>query len=913
MSKTELAIAALLCVSSACYAASETFVVDTPGAPSRLQRDLVADYGATCDGKADDSPAFRAFKAAFQGATPVQLNLPAGTCTFLPGNGQNLFSFKGVRDLIVAGQGAGSTTFKSLGGNLQLGGSGQYQDNNHSVRTDTANAGDSCVTIKTHPAVTVSAITTNFPFSAVFIASVASNIMTVTAVRSGTIAVGAYIGAANSSIGGGFSAVQAYGTGGTTGTGGTGTYSLTGSPGTITSQTMRTQAASFTATVDATGVMTVSAVADGSLAVGMTVWRELGRLGFPAAIKSQLTGSAGGVGTYQLSVTPANGSAFIALSTPSGFLANGQPRVTLNSTSGLTSGDSLYLKGITGRGGMANSVNGLRWIKVINGTQIDVFQSDFNNAYTSGGTGGGDRTSLFPVGSTVLMTGWSNQSYWAQPYGFPSNPQWFEYKTVASVNSTTHQVCFTTPLENTYKSTWPQMNTGSSFEVDPGGPATLYAIDDTWNMTLVVKNLSLDVPNQTYSVARNVTYSNVTMVGAGCAIPTQNEVFNWTNVTGTDCTIETDKIVKTWNLTSSTVKKVHVQSSSIETININTVTADKWQGTSKYFYATNFTATCNSFCTATNTDASFEIGTGIYGAALVTSCTNCSIAGPSGSTAGNGLGHAPPQQLVLTAGQPWSMSGGIITIPNAYSWSAALGPAELQYKSLVPGHYAIWRGSGGGGTSAQFGRVFKIVDVTQDLDNVYIQTSEAGGFPAGTWTTNGLSIMAHPAPQLTMASITGAASATVMNGCPAATPMYSCANVPYTDSSTGGATQGFGPQLWGVLDTFTFTNNVPYTGSGALGWTMTRFANTQLLKTDNTTESFGATNMINMKLPSSAGGGTRTLTPSGATGTQSLDSLTAPSSGAWFGGNSGPIFTANTPSDSPQITATYRLDQQLPP
>jgi hypothetical protein len=119
-------------------------------------------YGGVCNGIADDTAAFLAFKAAWQGTTPVQLNLPAGICQFTPAFGSAAaYTFAGVSDLIVQGTGTGTTTLKSPTGGFLLGGAGQYQDNLHSVRTNDAAPGDSCVILKTQPAVTISAIANN--------------------------------------------------------------------------------------------------------------------------------------------------------------------------------------------------------------------------------------------------------------------------------------------------------------------------------------------------------------------------------------------------------------------------------------------------------------------------------------------------------------------------------------------------------------------------------------------------------------------------------------------------------------------------------------------------------------------------------------------------------------------------------
>jgi hypothetical protein len=861
---------------------------------TRVQKNLVTDYGAKCDGTTDDTRAFLAFRAAFQGSTPVQLNLP-GFCTFNPGGGEYLYPFKGIADLIVAGNGTTTSSIKNINskGNFLLGGRGQFQDSSHSLRSNTANAGDSCVTIKTAPSVTVTGIARNLSPTAVFTASSSGTTMTVRALSSGTIVPGAHIANQDSNVGR-FAAIQPYGTGGTTGTGGTGTYALTVAS-TFSSQKVSTTPASFTASVDAGGMMTVSSVADGTLTAGMFVYDSSGGVDFPTTIKSQLTGTAGGVGTYQLSAPPRSAQS------SQDMLGNGQIRVALNSTTGLTSGDTLYLAGVTGRGQIPQRVNGLQWIKVVDSTHIDLFQRDFNGSYTSGGTGGGDRTSLVPAGSKVMMSGWANQAYWADPYGFPSNQHWFEYKTVASTNSSTHQVCFDTPLANTYKSTWPQFNTGSQFEIDAAGPATLYALDSSWELTHVYQDLTLDNPNfQTTANGRNVTYSNVKMTGGNCAIPSQNETHTWINVDASTCNIELDKLVQTWNVSNTTVHQAHVQSSSMDLISLDTVTADKWYGTPKKFVASNFTVKCNG---CTSSDFAFGIGTLAYGATDEVTCTNCTVS--------NGVfAHSIPFHPVNNVNYPWSMSGGIIIIPNPYN----AGSFDLQTRGLVPGHNVLWQGE------QLVGRVFQVTDATQDLDNIYVQTSEPGGFPTGAWTPGNLLVFPHPAPKLTMVNITGSNSAIAFNGCPAQSPMYSCQNFTYTGGASGGITAGFRPTLWGALNSFSFTNNVPYTNTGALTWQISQFNNWPVLKTDLTTVTYGASPhgqaIVDTKLPSSCSplsACTRTLTASGATNSQAGDTISVPPSGALFGGPafSGPIFSANTPLDSPQVTISLTTTQNV--
>lgn len=841
----------------------------------------------------DNVAAYVAFKAAYQGTTPVQLNLP-GNCAYVaPGGGAGKLIFEGVGDLIVAGNGSSTSGIASLSAGLLLGGQGQYQDAFHSVRTNTINPGDSCVTLKTTPAVTVSNVQPSFASTARFTASSSGTTMTVTAVAAGTIVPGAIIGNATSNAGS-FNQVQAYGTGGTTGVGGTGTYAMSASVN-FTSQATYTAPASYTGSIAAnTGVLTVSSVEDGTLAVGQVVfgngsWNGTGgSTSAPTTIQSQIGGTPGGVGTYQLDNRTSGGGS-------GKYQSQGNMRVSLNSTTGLTTGDTLFLDNIVGQGLLPQRSNGLFWIKVINGTDIDLFQMTFDGNYTSGGTGGGDRTSLFSVGSKIMVGGWANQAYYGAPYGYPSNPHWFEYRTVVSTNATTHEVCVDAPFANLYKSTWPQYNPGRFiFEVDQGGPATIYALNPTWETTIEFKDIALITPNgQTTSNGRNITWRDVKMVGVHCAIPTQNVTHNWINVDASTCSIETDKIVGTWNIIGGSIKKINIQSSSMDTINVDGTAIDAWFGSPKKLNITNSAAT-----------STIQVGTLAYGASDESICTNCTTPDFTRNT---------PIDRADEASHPWSMSAGVITIPNAFSASGCCQYSETQTRILVPGHYVGWQGLGGGGTVAMAGRFFKVVDVTQDTVNTYVQTSDAGGFPTGAWTTNGLSVFPHPAPKLTVSFTPGSGNnAIALNGCPAQSPMFSCANFTYTGSATGGSTVGYGPTIWGVLDTFTFTNNVPYTGAGALGWTITRFANIPILRTDLVQVSYGATNMINTKLPTPVGG-TRTLTPPGpASGTQSLDNIPTPPTDAWFGGSTAPIYTANTPSDSPQVTMTLRTNQQLP-
>lgn len=138
------------------------------------------------------------------------------------------------------------------------------------------------------------------PSSASFTASIApsplgnQSVMTVSAVASGVIAIGQTL--AGSGVASG-TYISGYGTG----SGGTGTYFVTNSQ-TVASEpiTASASAASFTGSIGARGVMTVTAIGSGEIQPGMLV----AGIGVAAgtAVVSQITGTDGGDGTYQVSI-----------------------------------------------------------------------------------------------------------------------------------------------------------------------------------------------------------------------------------------------------------------------------------------------------------------------------------------------------------------------------------------------------------------------------------------------------------------------------------------------------------------------------------------------------------------------------------------------------------------------------------
>ena len=110
-----------------------------------VSKNIVADFGAVCDGKSDAAPAFAAFNQWAVAQTGlIQLTIPSGSvCAFTSTRG--MWWTKGITNLLVVGYGATLTNIGSGSPGFFLGVRGQIADNQHSARLATVAAGSSQV------------------------------------------------------------------------------------------------------------------------------------------------------------------------------------------------------------------------------------------------------------------------------------------------------------------------------------------------------------------------------------------------------------------------------------------------------------------------------------------------------------------------------------------------------------------------------------------------------------------------------------------------------------------------------------------------------------------------------------------------------------------------------------------------
>ena len=308
--------------------------------------------------------------------------------------------------------------------------------------------------------------------------------------------------------------------------------------------------------------------------------------------------------------------------------------------------------------------------------------------------------SRFPVGKWLMLGGLDTQGLWNSPYGFPPNQTIFEWRQVAGVDAATGVITLDRPLSNTYLSTWPNYNQGNNFEADNGGPATIWAVDDTWNSTIEYRGLTINQEGQTYSEARHVTYRGVTFVGGHGGIPTQNETWSAIDSRFTDAVMETDKLIGIMTMDRVTIRQIKFQSASTDRLVMkNSVVTKMLDGTAKR---------------ADISDShlgAFKVGAYAYGVAPgPVVCTRCTVGA-------FGLYGGFVQSDHLSA---YSMSGGVISFPNTAATGS--GPA---HRWVVPGATIFWSAPGYLTVGS-----FKVQAVTQDATNTYVQTNAPGGFPS---------------------------------------------------------------------------------------------------------------------------------------------------------------------------------------
>jgi hypothetical protein len=149
----------------------------------------------------------------------------------------------------------------------------------------------------------------------------------------------------------------------------------------------------------------------------------------------------------------------------------------------------------------------------------------------------------------------------------------------------------------------------------------------------------------------------------------------------------------------------------------------------------------------------------------------------------------------------WTMSGGVITVPNAYILNACLFMGKPAFGWMFPGANLCWTDS-----ANSCAIMFQITDLTQDATNTYI-TTNAPSCEMACWSFAGgkLGINLHPAPSATFVNNTG--QLVGWNNAPAGAPLFSYSKTTKTRANSG-TSEYIAP--WGNLKKLTANVTLPY-------------------------------------------------------------------------------------------------------
>ena len=464
----------------------------------------------------------------------------------------------------------------------------------------------------------------------------------------------------------------------------------------------------------------------------------------------------------------------------------------------------------------------------------------------------------FTAGNWAVMTGLDMQGS-----GYPQNPRFFEHVFITAINASTGVITLASPLKFSYESTWPLYDAGSfARQPDQGGPATLFVMDPSWNAQIEYDGLTFESPYQSFGAARSITFKDDAFTGTQCLLPTEDGSFVAINVNWSTCNIEIDKQNDFVYIANSSINGVYFQSASVTNAVINnTAILENMNGSPINLTMNNVTLPI------------FLPGPTGYGTDVSVSCTNCII------------NSILPGGIVASL-SGFTMSNGVLSTPlnnGPVAWA-------------VPGSTVFFTSP-----SYDFELPFTVVDVSTDGTNTLIQTNCGGGFPPifGTATR----IRTGPAPVFTCTNCTGSADAIDLSGAPPAIPIWSYSRRTYTGNNAPGTET---VPVSGLLENIAIDVSTVYTGpTSGLAWS-TAYPFSFILVG-------GARNQFHPTInPTIAG--TRTITPTAVTGSQTNDSITAPGLGTWWLDNQlSPQFSTDIsgqPSTEwPVITMTITTNQ----
>ncbi len=474
--------------------------------------------------------------------------------------------------------------------------------------------------------------------------------------------------------------------------------------------------------------------------------------------------------------------------------------------------------------------------------QIGIVEDDVHSARIVTAAAGATSVTLlttaqhsrFAVNQWILITGLDLQGY-----GAPPNPAFYEYRQITAINTGTGVISFTAGLSQQYLSTWPLYYAGDGNNNDLGGPATIYAMPVTWDITATFNRITFSQTGLQYFKGKSATFNDggVSDSGSGRGIcPTQAKSLTFNNFNQANCIVEIDKLVETLVYSGGSANQLDFTSMS-GAINLSLTN----------FALTTLNGTPRNTTISGGSIGSLQIGAHGYGRSDALRCDNCVVSAVS-SVAANVTG-------IVAAG--YTITAGTIR------WAKSNGPLNW----AIPGTTCFFAG-----TKPNENYVFRVLSVSDDGTDTIVTTTLSAGVPNIPGTV-GLKV--HPCLAWYGTGNTGCADIVDLSQAGAqGLPLYSYSKRTYTGAWR--TSPDF--QVWGQLTAVNVNVTTAYTGaqSSQTAEILGQFGGSVLTVDRTATLSYDP--IINLKQT-----GTRSITQGSASG-QAGDTLGAAPGAIWFCG-----------------------------
>lgn len=385
---------------------------------------------------------------------------------------------------------------------------------------------------------------------------------------------------------------------------------------------------------------------------------------------------------------PAGRYAFAIPGSGSTEIGKGIKDLTVNGTGGPTLTDMI------GAGsGFACGKNGL--VLFNDNTKQSLIQTVNAGATVLHMVTAGDAARYSP-NTWAWMTGYDQQGT-----GNPPNPSFADFVFITAADAVGGTVTISSPLTNSYKSTWPAWVLGSPTAFGLGGPATLYVLQQDWDASQVWNGVNFSSISSVFNCSiRSIAFNNSTFPFFGPNVSV-NQIFTANNIT-VGVNWELDKGTQNFNLSNSTVRGLNFQNSSPFNTALDTVTV------------TNIFNGTPTNCVLSNSIVQVGMAPGpnsTGGSGVQFSASNNSFVGL--------LTASGVQEKDIAGAGAWSCSNGLM------SRSKFSGGTGEPPQWAIPGSYFVL-----GSRHSEENRVWKCVDIYDNGTTLFLQTDQSGGFPA---------------------------------------------------------------------------------------------------------------------------------------------------------------------------------------